>query len=644
MLNAGAGNQSMSVQFGKCNFDDEPVNPKDLDLVRPLLAPYGPDDEGYYCHGNTAVLYRAFHTTKESRLESQPYVSPRGNIITWDGRLDNRNILIEEFSDELTDAATDLSIVAAAYEKWGTKSFGRLVGDWALSVWDPNARCLILARDFIGGRHLYYSRVDNTVRWSTILDPLVLIGEASLALNEEYLAGWLSYFPAAHLTPYHHIHAVPPSCFVDFRPGTSVTQKYWDFDPARTIRYATDEGYEQHFRAVFGDAVRRRLRSDTPIIAELSGGMDSSSVVCMADTVAASGKQIQAVDTVSYYDDSERNWDERTYFQKVEEARGRTGYHVDVSAQQELDFSLETDHFIATPASWCGVTKAAKTLTTYIESRGYRVLLSGIGGDEVMGGVPSVTPELMDLIARARFSNLAHGLKLWALDKRKPLFRLLVEAVLPFLPSSITGGRNPIGPAPWIQADFAKRNKLVFQGYASRVRLFGPRPSFQENLAVVASLRRQLSCDMLQPVPNCERRYPYLDRTLLEFMYALPREQVVRPRQRRSLMRRALQGIVPDLVLSRSRKAYATRLPATVIAKTWAELAEFNEPLLSGQLGIIEPKIISEILANSRQGQQVALVTLIRTLSLEAWLRHLDQRVGINGRTSRARCTAKAGT
>src|SRR4051812_42704740 len=101
----------MSVQFGKCNFDGKPVDPKDLDKVRPVLAPYGPDGEGYICKDNFGVLYRAFHTTKEATQERQPLVTSLGSVITWDGRLDNRDELIRELGGGLPNNATDLSIV-----------------------------------------------------------------------------------------------------------------------------------------------------------------------------------------------------------------------------------------------------------------------------------------------------------------------------------------------------------------------------------------------------------------------------------------------------------------------------------------------------------------------------------------------------
>src|SRR5207302_381895 len=112
----------------------------------------------------------------------------------------------------------------------------------------------------------------------------------TFALNEEYIAGWFVVrFPAAHLTPYVGIHAVPPSSSVRLGPGRANVSGYWDFDPGKRIRYRTDAEYEEHFRAVFGKAVQRRLRSDGPILAELSGGMDSSSIVCMADSIIARG-------------------------------------------------------------------------------------------------------------------------------------------------------------------------------------------------------------------------------------------------------------------------------------------------------------------------------------------------------------------
>jgi asparagine synthase (glutamine-hydrolysing) len=632
----------MSVQFGRWNLDGKPVERDYLEKVKISIAPYGPDDAGSYSKGNISILYHAFHTTKESRRETQPHFTASGAILTWEGRLDNRTDLIRQLRDIVTAASTDVAIVAAAYEYWGSDCFAMLIGDWALSLWNPHTRSLILAKDPIGTRHLYYSFNHKQVTWSTILDPLVLFAGKTFALCEEYVAGWFSFFPAAHLTPYVGIHSVPPSSSVLLRPGKHTVCKYWDFDPSKRIRYRTDAEYEEHFRAVFAEAVRRRLRSDRPILAELSGGMDSSSIVCMADTIIARGEaETPRLDTLSYYDDSEPNWNERPYFTKVEEKRGRTGCHIDVGKQEPLSFESNSDHFAATPGSGGDhANEASRQFAACLASQGNRVVLSGIGGDEVMGGVPTPTPELEDLLARGHFRTLAHQLKVWALNKRKPWFHLLFEAARGFFPAALVGVPKHKQPPPWLNPGFVKRNRSALQGYETRVKLFGPLPTFQENVSTLQALQRQLACDALSSDLPREKRYPYLDRGLLEFMYAVPREQLVRPGHRRSLMRRALVGIVPDELLNRKRKAYVTRSPMTVITGYWNEYAAMAEHMVGSSLAIIEKTKFSEALQKARRGQDLPLVTVTRTVGLELWLRSVRRHeviAALHDRRSQAR-------
>jgi asparagine synthase (glutamine-hydrolysing) len=617
----------MSVQFGRWNFDGKPVDRSYLAKVKPVIAPYAPDDEGSYTKSNISVLYRAFHTTKESRRETQPYVMPSGMVLTWDGRLDNREDLVRESRDVLTVASTDVAIVADAYEQGGTNCFAKLIGDWALSIWDPTRRSLILAKDPIGTRHLYYSFDNDQVTWSTILDPLVLFGGKTLALCEEYIAGWFSFFPAAHLTPYVGIHSVPPSSSVLLRPGKHTVRKYWDFDPAKRIRYRTDAEYEEHFRAVFGEAVRRRLRSDSPILAELSGGMDSSSIVCMADTIIARGTaETPRLDTMSYYDDSEPNWNERPYFTKVEEKRGRTGCHIDLGTQDTFKLEFDNDHFAAAPGSGGRPNEASKQFAACMVSQGNRVVLSGIGGDEVTGGVPTPAPELEDLMARCHFRMLAHQLKVWALNKRRPWFYVFFEAARGFFPPALTGIPEYKRPAPWLHPAFVRQNRSALQGYESRLKVFGPLPSFQENLSTLAALQRQLGCDALPSGPPHEKRYPFLDRGLLEFMYAVPREQLVRPGQRRSLVRRALVGVVPDELLNRKRKAYVTRAPRVGLTANWSDFSALTQNMMGGTLGLVDAERFVSAVREACQGKEAPLIPIMRTLAVEFWIRGLGHR------------------
>jgi asparagine synthase (glutamine-hydrolysing) len=621
----------MSVQFGKCNVDGKPVDPQDLDEVRPVLAPYGPDGEGYICKDNFAVLYRAFHTTKESRHEFQPHICLSGMVITWDGRLDNRKELVGLLAPKTPVASTDLEIVAAAYESWGTDSLARLIGDWALTIWEPGTQSLLLAKDFLGTRHLYYSTEKNQVTWCTILDPLVRFAGHSFKLEEEYIAGWLSFFPATHLTPYTGIHAVPPSSFVRFTRGSHQVRKYWDFDPAKRIRYGTDGEYEEHFRFVFEQSVQRRLRSDSPIMAELSGGMDSSSIVCVADQLTVHGSlSAPPLKTISYFNEQEPNWDESAYFTLVERKRACPGWHIDLSMQTLAGLCSKTDSFISAPGVLGSSDRTAAEFEKCMDSQHCRVLLSGIGGDEVTGGIPTPTPHITDLLATLQVRRLAHELKTWALQKRTPWFYLLFEALVEFLPRFLSGVPKSRRPASWLQPSFRKRYWKTLTGYEPRVRFFGALPSFQQNLSTLDALRRQLGTVPLSISPLNEKRYPYLDRDFLGFMYGIPRTQVIRPGQRRSLMRRALREIVPAEILDRRRKAYLARSPLAMIFSDPATVEIITSRMESASLGVIVPAAFLENLDRARRGQELHIVSALRTIFMEVWLKSLRSQASFS--------------
>jgi asparagine synthase (glutamine-hydrolysing) len=602
----------MSVLFGRWNFDGAPVSAKYLDRVREILAPYAADGHSQFQGPGIAILHFPFHTTPESRTEQQPIVLRSGAVLTWDGRLDSRASLVPEFGPSLSLSDSDATIVAAAYEHSEHRSFAQLVGDWALAVWSPGTRTLVLARDFLGTRPLYYHLGHDQLTWSTLLEPLVLAEHECFAIDEEYLAGWLGKLPAAHLTPYRGILAVPPASYFSFHAGKARIVKYWDFDPSKQIRYATDAEYEEHFRHAFAESVRRRLRSDRPVLAELSGGMDSSSVVCMADNLAGTSP----ISTVSYFNDSEPHWNERPYFSAVEEKRGHAGCHIDVGAEPLSHSLYACERYAPTPGSATPATESRKRFTDCLVSGNHRVVLSGIGGDEVLGGVPTPVPELANLLAQCRFRSFAQQLRAWALVQRKPILLVLADSIAPFWNKTRKEG------APWATSAFAKRHRAALRGYEKRIHLFGTLPSFEDSLSTLDGLRRELACSTLAVAPSYERRYPYLDRDLLEFLYAIPREQLVRPGQRRSLMRRALRGIVPDVILTRRRKAFVARRPILALRSRWADLNSAAEEMILVSLGIVDRRALAEALARADTDMANPLANLSRTLSLESWLRH----------------------
>jgi asparagine synthase (glutamine-hydrolysing) len=400
-------------------------------------------------------------------------------------------------------------------------------------------------------------------------------------------------------------------------------QPYWDFDATKRIHYRSDREYEEHFRDVFMEAVRRRLRSDSPVIAELSGGMDSSSIVCVADHLIEHRNSVfPRLYTLSYYNDTEPNWNERPYFTKVEKKRGQVGCHIDLSSQDLFTFEVQTQRFAATPGSLGCIDEKARQFSASLMSQAIRTVLSGIGGDEVMGGVPTPSPELGDLLVRGRFKTLSHQLKIWALDKRRTWFHLLFDAVREFFPPAFMGGPKDKRLPRWLDSDFVEHHRVALAGYESRLKVFTSRPSFQENLRTIEGLRRQLTCFHLPSDPIHEKRYPYLDRDLLEFIFAVPREQLVRPGQRRSLMRRALGGLVPNEILTRKRKAFVSRTPRVAFLRRQESLLEMSQDMVGSSLGIIDSRAFRGAITAVCHDQEVPVTLLVRTVLLERWLQH----------------------
>jgi asparagine synthase (glutamine-hydrolysing) len=646
----------MSVQFGRWNFDGQPSATDYVEKVSTTLAPYGHDRDGSYVNGGVTMLYRAFHTTKESRDEIQPDVTPSGTAITWDGRLDNRNSLITELGDGLTNNSTDVAIVAAAYQKWGHKCFCKLMGDWALSIWNPLERSLILAKDFIGTRHLFYCFDDKRITWCTILDPLLRFGGKKFEICEEYVASWLvDRLPAPHVTPYFGVQAVPPSCFVLLQPGRHgamhTITRYWDFDPDNRIRYRTDTEYEEHFLSVFATAVQRCLRSDRPVLAELSGGMDSSSIVCMANLIMGVGAQRSTrrspagvspvecprLDTISWYGDLYKRLEPDTndlpWISKVEQKLGRAGFHINFSkfeplrtgALERLISSLDSGGFACTPHPKT-LSRLYHLYAAHMASGGYRVTISGVGGDSATGKEPTPLPELQNLLVSGRFAEFIRQLNAWTSKTEKPRSSLFWETIRGFLPRR--GHPNNKLDGLWFRSEFNRRNHDSLSVNPTRVKLLGRLPGFQHSVHNLDDERRLAAC--WDPTPNLVRevRYPFLDRDFLSFMYAIPREQVVREGHGRFLMKQALVGIVPDEVLYREPKAFVR--PQSEIEKeknraleTLASV-EIGQHLVGSLLGIIDADRFSEALQKVSGKEEPSYLDMLkRTLWLEFWLRHL---------------------
>lgn len=619
----------MSSQAGIWNFDGAPVDHTLFERCCSAAQQYGPDGGSLHVDGSFATLFYAFHTTHESRSERQPYKSILGRVFTWDGRLDNRDELLTALGDVATDDCTDLALVVSAFTRFGTDSFRRFVGDWAVSIWSPENRQLLLAVDYVSCRHLFYYLTEASVSWSTHLAPLVRLSRNRMHLDDDYISGYLANDPDAHLTPYREIRQVPAGHFVRIQGGLASLERYWQWNRESSIRYQTDAEYEEHFRHVFRQAVRRRLRTDSPVLAELSGGLDSSSIVCTADQILKNGlaRSAPRLDTLSYYDTTETNGDDWAFLRKVEGSRGRTGAHIDTGSLRNFTHSFATPDFSALPGSLGTSYKLERERSAIVREGAYRVTLSGIGGDELMGGIPDPSPELGDLMVICNWFRLGKQLVAWSLVKRRPCMHLLWQAGVDLLPGALRQFLVKEAQLdPWINIRFARRTHMRLRMVDSNNH-FGPcLPSQRHYVDGVLRLGNKLAKCTAPTLALEEVRYPFLDQSLVEYVLSIPAEQLLRPGERRSLMRRSLREVVPADILARRTKQFAERTPIALVQKNWDELQRAFHSSLTSHFGYIDDRAFLRSLNEARVGKKIHIIRMLKTIALEFWLQDLNAR------------------
>ncbi|MEP7356295.1 MAG: asparagine synthase-related protein, partial [Anaerolineales bacterium] len=282
----------MSGLCALLNFDGRPVDRAELEKMTARLAHRGPDAGGIWppSGGGPAdpgspvgLGQRLLWTTPESLHERLPLASADGQLaITADARIDNRDELFGLLG--LADhSLADSALILAAYAKWGERCPEHLLGDFAFAIWDAGKQALFCARDHLGNRPLFYHQAPGFAAIASEIKALLVLPQVPRRLNERRIAEYLATLhDDTAITFYQDIHRLPPAHSLTLSRAGAKLERYWALDPARALPPASDEAYADGFRELFTEAVRCRLRSAYPVGAMLSGGLDSSSIVCVA--------------------------------------------------------------------------------------------------------------------------------------------------------------------------------------------------------------------------------------------------------------------------------------------------------------------------------------------------------------------------
>jgi asparagine synthase (glutamine-hydrolysing) len=242
--------------------------------------------------------------------------------------------------------------------------------------------------------------------------------------------------------------------------------------------------------------------------------------------------------------------------------------------------------------------------------------------------VPNPYPQLADLILFPRPYSLFKQLAAWSLSKRRPITELFANALE--LCNPVSRGRSADAPAPWLEAPFVREHFPADRSTVANDYSPPWQPTKREWWQTFAAMTRQFAFFRPHGLQFEERRYPYLDQDLLQFLAAIPAEQLLRPGQRRSLMRRSLVGVVPKEILWRKTKGSASRTFIANLSDHWTRLeGVFASPLVC-RLGYVNQELWMTSLRETKFGNVRNLMHVAKTLHLEFWLRMITQKGIVN--------------
>lgn len=532
-----------------------------------ILEHRGPDQEGIFSEEGITLGFRRLSIIDLSDQGNQPMGNEDGSVqLVFNGEIYNFLELRKELvlKGHLFRGHSDSEVIVHAYEEWGEDFLSHLQGMFAIGLWDRKKRSLIIARDRLGIKPLYYYFQQGRLAFASEIKSLLLIPEIDRQVNLQALYYYLGYeFVPGPLTMFEGIYKLPPGHYLLFSGGAIEQKAYWHLnlpDTSLTKGEAVTE-----MRRLLQETVRKHLISDVPLGVFLSGGLDSSTLVALMRQL---GVDPLRTFSIGYPDPS---FSELPYAELVAK-QFKTDHTVLMIPEVTLKDLEEAVWHLDEPMTDLSaiplylVCREAKKYVT--------VCLSGEGGDEIFAGYD-----------RFKASKADHYYRLLPTFLREKMIYPLIESlpdqpqkkgIINVLKRFIEGSHLPLdgGHLRWQYFSSSEQDTRLFNDrFKKQVAMdpFAPLRELRSRMPRVNRLDQEIVIDLRFSMPDSvlmkvdkmsmahalEIRVPFLDHRFVEFVASLPGDWKLKGFRTKAIFREALRGLLPDQIVWRGKQGYS---------------------------------------------------------------------------------------
>jgi len=546
-----------------------------------------------------------------------------GVVLLLDGAIDNRRELSRELGREpLPEKLADPQLLLAAYLWWGIDFLPRIVGEFALILWDGRHQKMIAARDALGVGELFYTCCPKTIAIATQVWQLTpLRSSCRQRFDEAFLVEFLSTFRSfRERTALVGIRRLLAGhALVVNRDGWKVFP-FWNWPSSNSGVSVPGRELSEAFLHLFREAIERQCAPDRRSWAELSGGIDSSAIVGNVRALQESGRLARgdyATVTLTWPDTPES--DERQWVVAVLDHLDIPGHFVNAE-DLFFDGAEAAARYRNDPHFGILCAPFLRAEADLLAAHGVEILLSGARAEAVLLDVLPPPFHFFQLCEQGRWAELLPQLRKWQRSSGISYPNLLVAGLLRPWWAAVTQGSlasfSP--PPPWLRPEVSRRHgfsDLLRSGLVPR-RHDDPVLQYQyEVLQRSESLINRGDFPLL-----VEIRHPYLYRPLAELCLRAPWSEKVDPVYSKVLLRRAMKGLLPEAVRLRRDWKSPTTAAFAAFRRRWGGLRSLGEGSLLVQMGVIDRAKWLDALRLARHGHSDHFVALTSTLALDIWL------------------------